>query len=1140
MKYKIFVLMFCMILLVGSVSAAEWDNKLIYSNNDLQVNLTNWFGLGIDYGTAELKSHKSVDEIRQVYVGDSVLTWYDFNFKEIYYDGLGEVIFIDEDTGNKISKNYSFVYWGNLTKEIPTYECSKVLSENGTMDDECIENGKETIITGKKGWLPYNSRDILNEEIIIGVKSNIGFEETIDVIWTIGGKKVEKHAVVTSGAVETSEGNFIIFTYLNNGTFNTTTEIKDVAILVIAGGGGGGGNNGGASSGGGAGGLVNNDSSFNVTTGNYDIVVGMGGDGGQGQNFGNNGENSSVFGVVAVGGGGGAQGNDGNTAHDGLDGGSGGGATGSSGGTATGGTATQDNFSNATGFGRDGGDAVDTFPNTAGGGGANAEGLTGPNQGGGAGGVGRSFSINGTLTCYAGGGGGGEASGGGTGNSTCGGGDGGANSNNGNAGINGTGGGGGGAGAQAGSNGGQGGNGVVIIRFLGFDIIIVDLISPVDNTNFTTSTNNFVGTATNASSGILLTNVSFHVNGIINQTNTSGITGNYNFSLTTEDGDYNWTIKAFGNDSIQYNASNGTLDFTIDTSPPEINITSPTGQINSHSIGDPLFLNWTVLDLNLDSCWYDYNGTNITVACLDNTTTFNTEENNQNLTFYANDTFGNENSETTSWTYAFLETGVDFTFNVSETSNQFFEINVTTDITVLSISSIITYNGTNFTSTASCTSGNCTINNLLDIPLVTSGEFENKSFFWTLSIFNGTDSISIQTSTRIQNVSRIHLEECGGAFTTQSLNFTAHDEQNLSRIDPFLFEATFDQWLGNGSVKRQSNFSQLSTSDEALCISPTDETFFIDAIIEYDEAGNASIYTLRNFFFQNDTINNVSEDIFLYLLLSSSSTSFILKVQDDSLLPVTGTLIEINRFYPGTNEFRIVQIARTDDLGKSVGFFETEIVDYKFFITLNNETLLETGIQKVVPEASPFTLTFNIGEPLGEPWKSQNEISDLNSSLTWNDTSGFVTYIYIDSSGDLTLARLLVIQESLVNSTANSVICNETSSLSSATLSCNVGNDSGFYVASSFINRGNGEGLDKQFTFQVETLSSIVGLLGLFYAWFLILIASFMFKFNEIAGIWAVTITVFLVNLTGLINFGGVFVTGTIAVALILTWIMER
>ena len=49
-----------------------------------------------------------------------------------------------------------------------------------------------------------------------------------------------------------------------------------------------------------------------------------------------------------------------------------------------------------------------------------------------------------------------------------------------------------------------------------------------------------------------------------------------------------------------------------------------------------------------------------------------------------------------------------------------------------------------------------------------------------------------------------------------------------------------------------------------------------------------------------------------------------------------------------------------------------------------------------------------------------------------------------------------------------------------------------------------------------------------------------MFKFNEIAGIWSTTITIFLVNLMGLIKFGPVFVSAIIVIALILTWVMER
>jgi len=258
------------------------------------------------------------------------------------------------------------------------------------------------------------------------------------------------------------------------------------------------------------------------------------------------------------------------------------------------------------------------------------------------------------------------------------------------------------------------------------------------------------------------------------------------------------------------------------------------------------------------------------------------------------------------------------------------------------------------------------------------------------------------------------------------------------------------------------------------------------------------------------------------------------------LLPVAGVLIETNRFYPGLNEFRIVQIAISDGLGKSVGFFETEIVDYKFIISLNNDTLLETGLQKIIPESSPFTLTFNLGENLGDPWSSQIPLSNLISTLVWNDNTGVITYTYTDNSTDLDLVRLLVIQQSLVNSSADSTLCNVNSSLTSAILTCNVGNSSGFYTASSFITRTSVETLDLQISFEIKTLSSIVGLLGLFYGWFLILIASFMFKFNEIAGIWAITIVVLLVNLIGLINFGGVFVTSIIGVAIFLTWLMSR
>ncbi len=1071
---KLLLIGFLLFILIPQISSFEFDNKLTYYNEDLKVELTNWFGLGVDYGTVELKSHKSVDEVRDVAIGkDRVVMYYDFDFLELYEEGLGKVYFTDERTGEEIEKNYSFVYWTNETYEKNIYEeqCSE--SFNGTNICGTIVIGKENAT--REIWKPYNSRDIQEGKIRIGLQTDVKFNDIIDGVWTIGGKKIERHAIwgASNGLVsyykldESSGSTAFDEMFLNNLT-NVGMTVNQDGILnksYL------GANNAQASKV--TGFDFNNDHTVSlwanltshatvsayyqggstnlyylITQTDGSIIIVLGGRPSAPTTPAGVIQNNQWQNIVVT--------RDGNNWEIWVDG-------------INKENHTESQTITTNGFfqlaNNDGNEAT--------------RGLTGRIDEVGV--WNRTLSSDEIIQLY-------------NERNAC-----------------------------------EFGNELCTVN------IDITLNSPIDNFNSTSQTIDFNGTIF-SETGNAIVNVSLIINNTYNETNTSGINNtDYLFTKILSDGFYNWMYESCDDSSSCINATFRNL--FIDTIFPTINLTSPTGEINSHSIGDSLFLNWSVVDANLDSCWFNYDGTNTTVTCNDNTTTFNTVEDEQNLTFYANDTIGNENSSVTSWTYAFLETGVEFDFNVSETSNQSFEINVTTDINVLSISAILTYNGTNFTSTASCDSGNCTISNLIDIPLIISGEFENKSFLWNLAIFNGTSSSSIQTTTRIQNVSKIHLESCNATFPTQTLNFTVYDEQTLDRISPFSFDGDFDLWIGSGNVMRNNSISENAT-DVELCLSPN-VTIITDAIIDYDSS-TLTNYTNRFYYFDEKPIDNSSEDIFMYLLQSASSTSFILKVQDESLLPVTDAIIEIHRFYPGTGEFRIVQIARTDDNGKSIGFFETETVDYKFIIKKDGVTLLETGQQKVVPETSPFTLTFNTGDPLDEPWASQEELEEFNSTLIWNDTSEFVTYVYIDTSGNFTLARLLVIKESLVNSTNDTTICEETSALTSATLSCNVGSTNGFYVASSFITRDSTETLDEQKTFQIETLSGVVGLLGLFYGWFLVLIASFMFKFNEIAGIWAVTITVFLINLFGLINFGGVFVTGTIAVALILTWIMEK
>ena len=274
--------------------------------------------------------------------------------------------------------------------------------------------------------------------------------------------------IFASGGTVTETGGYRIHTFLSSDTF-TVVSGGSMEYLIVAGGGGGGCRFGG---GGGAGGLLYS-ASATVTAGTYSIVVGGGGTGGQTNNTrGSSGNNSSFNAIVATGGGGGAS--EGQTA---LNGGSGGGASYSTG-FQTPGTGT-------SGQGNGGGTGQFSPRVNGGGGGAGAAGVGSGSRPDG--GIGLQYSISGNAMYYAGGGGGADnrVDAGGFGGPTAGngglggGGQGGGGEGNGQAdarsgtGVSGTAntGGGGGGGSYiptitSGRPGGNGGSGIVIIRYL--------------------------------------------------------------------------------------------------------------------------------------------------------------------------------------------------------------------------------------------------------------------------------------------------------------------------------------------------------------------------------------------------------------------------------------------------------------------------------------------------------------------------------------------------------------------------------------------------------------------------------------------------------------------------------------------------
>jgi len=211
-----------LIIFIPFISAFKIDNNLKYKNNDMIVEITNAFGFGEKYGEATLKSHKTTTEIITVPHGEEVLTmYYEFNFNEIYENGLGKVTFRDLNTGRNVNRNYSFAL-------IAPKSCENVVDKNGTVYEQCTP----------LSYTKLTNTDIPKGKVTIGLLTDVYEGDYIDGIWTIAGKKISRHAEWTEGTYVSNISTSQLHTYCadSNGTnlFVCTlsgTSIYNITIL---------------------------------------------------------------------------------------------------------------------------------------------------------------------------------------------------------------------------------------------------------------------------------------------------------------------------------------------------------------------------------------------------------------------------------------------------------------------------------------------------------------------------------------------------------------------------------------------------------------------------------------------------------------------------------------------------------------------------------------------------------------------------------------------------------------------------------------------------------------------------------------------------------------------------------------------
>ena len=426
-----------------------------------------------------------------------------------------------------------------------------------------------------------------------------------------------------------------------------------------------------------------------------------------------------------------------------------------------------------------------------------------------------------------------------------------------------------------------------------------------------------------------------------------------------------------------------------DLTNPQINITSPIGSLGFGKSGETEFLNWSVFDANLDQCWYDYNNSNTTVTCLDNTTTFILAANEFTITFYANDTSGNLGINSTTWDYTIYENSRVFDETVVQTSRETIKFLGTLGSGASSVSGVLWYNGSAETAVTTQSGSNFNLTTNLDIPSTGTG---NASFFWAISFTNATGTFQYNTSESNQTITELVMYECTNPVPDGlTLNFSTYDSTNLTLLNTSL-EATFQFYSvdGTGDSFIEYLFQDLNEnrSNYMYCLNSSGENVTLDAFISYIATG----YDRREYIIDDGIIGNFTQTIPLYLTETALTDIVTITVQDQNYVPLEGAVVAVQRWNIGTNTYSTIGMLTTSSTGEGIIDLELYTTWYRAAVTYEGELVAVTDVQKL--SSTEWVITVEIG--VDNPY---DLFGDIASGLTFDNSTNITSFTWLDSSG---------------------------------------------------------------------------------------------------------------------------------------------
>jgi hypothetical protein len=545
--------------------------------------------------------------------------------------------------------------------------------------------------------------------------------------------------------------------------------------------------------------------------------------------------------------------------------------------------------------------------------------------------------------------------------------------------------------------------------------------------NYFNSSNQTIDFNISISSISAIENVSLYVDEILNQTNSSGFSGDYFFNADLGNGDHTWFINAC---NLAGCINSSTRNLTIDSVNPAILISSPSGTYTYLYEGYNLTLNFTATDTHLDSCVWEYNGINSSIPCTtgsEEISYFDYSSDVNNGTIFINDTFGNGNSSFVSWNYKILEINKTYNNETIEGSYEDFELFLKKGSGINVNQVVLNYNGTNDTSSVFSSGSQVQAISELLIPSVSADT--NNTFYFTVTL---SDSTVFNTTNATQLVRNVALDDCSSQpYLFLTLNLV--DEENQSAIsgDIQVYLGIVNPTNFEEILNFNSSYSGVSSKTFCSNIELNESSFLLGAEIRYDSGNHsAEFYNI-----QRSELSNYPKQYILYDLKDDETTKFKLLYRGENLIGVEGAIIQLQRKYISEGVYKIVEAPLTSSDSTAVVHIDTNTQNYKATVVKNGE-LLNTFDNLVFVCQSELTgeCTLDLQEFLIPPNSVSIEtLQDFSYSISSNIDNKTITLDYTVPTGTTSSINVLATQTDIVG---ESTICNTTISSAGGSIEC--------------------------------------------------------------------------------------------------------